>query len=90
MHLACRCHTLAAPRRTATLYRPPQRTHRLWPSVASALTPMVCQVLIASNEEEAERISKALDVGKGYMCTDTSLLASTFEKIFQASVAATS
>jgi len=47
-------------------------------------------VLIASNEEEAERISKALDVGKGYMCTDTSLLASTFEKIFQASVAATS
>ena len=45
-------------------------------------------VLIASNEQEAERISEALDVGKAYMCTDTAQLASTFEKIFQASVAA--
>ncbi len=45
-------------------------------------------VLIASNEEEADRISKGLDVGKGYVCTDTSLLASTMEKIFTASVAA--
>ena len=46
-------------------------------------------VLIASNEQEADRISEGLDVGKGYMCTDTAQLASTFEKIFQASVAAT-
>ena len=45
-------------------------------------------VLIASNEQEAERISEALDVGKAYVCTDTSQLASTMEKIFQASVAA--
>ena len=36
----------------------------------------------------AERISEALDVGKAYVCTDTSQLASTIEKIFQASVAA--
>ena len=47
-------------------------------------------VLIASNESEADRIVNALDVGKGYACTDTSQLASTFERIFQASVAATS
>jgi len=45
-------------------------------------------VLIASNEQEADRISAALDIGKGYMCTDTAQLASTFEKIFQSSVAA--
>ena len=44
-------------------------------------------VLIASNEQEADRIAAALDVGKGYMCTDTSELAGTMEKIFQASVA---
>ena len=43
-------------------------------------------VLIASNEEEADRIATGLEVGKGYVCTDTALLASTMEKIF-ASVA---
>ena len=41
-------------------------------------------VLIASNEEEADRISRGLDVGKGYVCTDTGLLASTMERIFAA------
>ena len=45
-------------------------------------------VLISSNDLEADEISSALDVGKGYVCTDTKDLASTFEKIFQASVAA--
>lgn len=45
-------------------------------------------VLIASNEQEADRISEAIDVGRAYVCTDTAQLASTFEKIFQASVAA--
>ena len=45
-------------------------------------------VLIASNEEEADRIATGLEVGKGYVCTDTALLASTMEKIFHASVAA--
>jgi hypothetical protein len=44
-------------------------------------------VLIASNEQEADAISEALDVGRGYVCTDTSQLASTMERIFQASVA---
>ena len=45
-------------------------------------------VLIASNEQEADRISTALDAGKAYVCTDTAQLASTFERIFAASVAA--
>ena len=44
-------------------------------------------VLIASNETEADRISTALDHGRGYVCTDTAQLAATFERIFQASVA---
>ena len=44
-------------------------------------------VLIGNAEQEADRISAALDAGKGYMCTDTSELANTFERIFQASVA---
>ena len=44
-------------------------------------------VLIGNAQQEADRISAALDVGKGYMCTDTAELASTFERIFQASVA---
>ena len=45
-------------------------------------------VLIGAKEDEAEKISAALDPGKGYVCTDTAQLASTFERIFQASVAA--
>ena len=45
-------------------------------------------VLIASNESEAERIRDALAPGRGYVCTDTSQLAATFEQIFHASVAA--
>ena len=43
-------------------------------------------VLIGNAEQEADRISAALDAGKGYMCTDTAELAGTFERIFQASV----
>ena len=42
----------------------------------------------ARGELARERISEALDVGKAYVCTDTSQLASTMEKIFTASVAA--
>ena len=47
-------------------------------------------VLIGNAEQEADRISAALDPGKGYMCTNTADLASTFERIFQSSVAAAS
>ena len=42
-------------------------------------------ILIASNELEAEGIRAALAPGRGHVCTDTAKLASTFEKIFQAS-----
>lgn len=44
-------------------------------------------MLIGNAEQEADRISAALDAGKGYMCTNTADLASTFERIFEASVA---
>ena len=39
-------------------------------------------LLISSNESEADRIIAALAPGRGYACTDTSQLASTFERIF--------
>jgi hypothetical protein len=43
-------------------------------------------ILIASNEEEAARIHAELAPGRGHICTDTSQLAATFEKIFLASL----
>ena len=48
------------------------KTPAQWNSILTG-TPSVraYAVLIASNEQEADRISAALDVGKGYMCTDT-------------------
>ena len=45
-------------------------------------------VLIGNSEEEGQRISAAMDVGRAYVCTDSAQLAATFERIFQASVAA--
>ena len=66
--------------------RSPRSTRRV-STTPSTPSVRAYAVLIASNEQEAEGISAALDVGRGYVCTDTSQLASTFEKIFQASVA---
>ena len=43
-------------------------------------------VLIASNEAEADAIQAGLAPGRGHVCTDTEMLAATFERIFQASV----
>ena len=50
-------------------------------------TVRACAVLIVSNEAEAERIRRAMEPGRGYVCTDTGQLGSTFERIFEASVA---
>ena len=71
----------------------PAARHDARPSGLLTLTQRVSLViqlffvLIASNETEADRISTALDHGRGYVCTDTAQLAATFERIFQASVA---
>ena len=78
-------HAVWSDRRLARYGKRPQE----WNAILTG-TPSVraYAVLIASNEQEAEGISAALDAGRGYVCTDTAQLAATFERIFQASVAA--